>query len=124
VYENNRPSTKGAGSPSATVNADLSTKRALTFGFEWGSDQNEIDPNPFDAATVTVLAFPEKEGDAFTVRFQLHFTDDRALDETFSSPLSTSHFVCGGAPRARRPQCGRGRGHLTVRAAHRPAPPG
>ena len=98
VYENNRPSTKGAGSPSATVNADLSTKRALTFGFEWGSDQNEIDPNPFDAATVTVLAFPEKEGDAFTVRFQLHFTDDRALDETFSSPLSTSHFVCGGAP--------------------------
>ncbi|HEY1697193.1 MAG TPA: hypothetical protein VGG39_33765 [Polyangiaceae bacterium] len=55
------------------------------------------DPNPYDEATMTVLAIPKKEGDSLRVRVQLHFTDGATLDQTFvSPPLAETDTPCGG----------------------------
>jgi hypothetical protein len=93
AYQTNPPTGPGEASP-AQQSASVPAGSALQFTFEWGSNRNEVDPNPLDAATVTVLALPAKDGDPLTVRFQLHFTDNRKLDETFSGPLSTAYSSC------------------------------
>ena len=93
AYQTNPPS--GPGEASWAQQAMSSpTDSALRVAFDWGSNRNEVDPNPLDAATVTVLAFPAKDGDPLTVRFQFHFTDNRKLDETFSGPLYTGFSGC------------------------------
>lgn len=69
--------------------ADFSLLRGLTPSLP--------DPNPYDQATLTVVALPQKEGDSLVVRIQLHFTDGKTLDETFTSPLAETDTPCGGA---------------------------
>jgi hypothetical protein len=76
---------QNAGTPDGT----------LQFGFSWGSNKDEIDPNPLAAVTVTVLAFPAKDGDPLTVHYVLSFTDAQTLDITFSSGMMS---VMGGCP--------------------------
>ncbi len=80
----------------AEQRASSPTDSAIQFDFTWGSELSEVDASPLGAATVTVLAFPEQDGDPLTVRFQLHFQDVQSLDETFSGPLVSSY---GGCPR-------------------------
>jgi hypothetical protein len=93
AYQMNPPSGPGEA-PSAQQSATLPSDSSLSVGFEWGSNPDEVDRHPLDAATVTVLAFPAKDGDPLTVRFQFHFTDNRKLDETFSGPLYTGFSGC------------------------------
>jgi hypothetical protein len=85
--------TVAALASTAQQSASSPADSALHVTFE-GGYESEVDPNPLDAATVTVLAFPAMDGDPLTVRFQLHFTDNRKLDETFSGPLSTVFGGC------------------------------
>lgn len=85
--------TLAAQAPSAQQSASSPADSALQVTFD-GGYESEVDPNPLDAATVTVLAFPAKDGDPLTVRFQFHFTDNRKLDETFSGPLYTGFSGC------------------------------
>jgi hypothetical protein len=83
----NPPSTPGDPTEvtqSGTAPADANLEQ---FVFFWGSKANTVDSNPIDSATVTVLAFPEKNEDPLTVRVQLRFTDGKTLDESFSGPL-------------------------------------
>jgi hypothetical protein len=68
---------------------------SVEFAFGRGSNQSMLDPNAFDHATVTVLAFPTKDGDPLTLRLQLHFTDGQTLDQTFSGPLVSTYGGCG-----------------------------
>jgi hypothetical protein len=67
---------------------------AVAFGYSQGSDPSEIDPGAFDAVTITILAMPSQNGAPLTVRIEIHFADGKTLDETFSSPLSTSWSGC------------------------------
>jgi hypothetical protein len=83
------PQSTASGDPtgatqSGTAPADANLDQ---FDFFWGSKANTVDSNPLDSATVTVLAFPEKNEDPLTVRVQLRFTDGKTLDESFSGPL-------------------------------------
>ena len=55
----------------------------LGFSLARGMTTNLPDPNPYDQATLTVLAIPKKEGDPLEVRVQLRFTDGATLDQTF-----------------------------------------
>jgi hypothetical protein len=80
-----------ASSAQQTASSPADSTLQVTFD---GGYESEVDPNPLDAATVTVLAFPAKDGDPLTVRFQFHFTDNRKLDETFSGPLYTGFSGC------------------------------
>jgi hypothetical protein len=73
-----------------------SAEGALSFEFGSGSRVGEIDSTPLSAVTVTVLAFPHEDGDSFTVRFVLAFSDGQTLDETFSNTMvSNVSFDCG-----------------------------
>jgi hypothetical protein len=66
----------------------------LGVTYSQGWDPSAIDTGPFDVATITVVSMPTEDGEPMTVRVQLHFVDGRALDETFSAPLSTPEDGC------------------------------
>jgi hypothetical protein len=67
------------------------------LSFARGSNQATLDPNAFTKATITIVAFPAKDGEPLTVRVQLSFSDTQTLDQTFSAPLVTQvNGVCGG----------------------------
>jgi hypothetical protein len=69
----------------------------LGFSLARGLTPALPDANPYDQATMTVLAIPKKEGDVLKVRVQLHFTDGATLDQTFASPpLDEADTPCGG----------------------------
>ena len=59
----------------------------VQFRFERGIDQTTLDANAYDAATLTIEALPQNDGDPFTVRIQLHFTDGHTFDATYSGPV-------------------------------------
>jgi hypothetical protein len=52
-----------------------------------GFDQTTLDTGPFNQATVTIVAMPAQDGDALTIRVQLHFSDVHTLDQTYSGPV-------------------------------------
>ncbi len=68
----------------------------LAFSLARGMTTDRPDPNPYDQATLTVLAIPQKEHDTLQVRVQLHFTDGATLDQTFVAPLDETVTPCGG----------------------------
>ena len=79
------------------ASAEVNRNPVLGFGLARGMTIALPDPNPYDQATMTVLAIPQKEGDTLQVRVQLHFTDGGTLDETFVSPtLDEMDTPCGG----------------------------
>jgi hypothetical protein len=47
----------------------------------------EIDANVLDAVSVTLVAFPSKDGDPLTVHYVLHFADGQTLDITVSGRM-------------------------------------
>jgi hypothetical protein len=53
--------------------------------------------NAFTKATITVVAFPQKDGDPLSVRVQLEFSDAKQLDETFTAVVGAAFSGCGGA---------------------------
>lgn len=67
-----------------------------SFSLLRGLTPSAPDPNPFDEATLTVVSLPQKEGDAFSVRIELHFTDGKALGQTFTSVLDEQPTACAG----------------------------
>ena len=78
--------TPGSLSDEGTQSAD-SSDGALQVSFSWGAELAEIDPNPLTAVTVTVEAFPAKDGQPLTVHCILSFSDAQTLDMTFSAPM-------------------------------------
>jgi hypothetical protein len=59
----------------------------IELDFDRGADRTYLDAVAFDHATVTVVSMPAHDGDALTVRVQLHVTDGHTLDETYSGPV-------------------------------------
>jgi hypothetical protein len=88
-----------AGPPINVINTNEENAQTsddvVRFSFERGSDQTTVDRNAFTKATITVLAFPAKDGEPLTVRVQLSFSDNQILDQTFSAPLVTESGSCG-----------------------------
>jgi hypothetical protein len=75
---------------------DARRNNVLAFSLARGTAIDRPDPNPYDQATLTVLAIPKKEGDTLQVRVQLHFPA-ATLDQTFvSPPLAEAVTPCGG----------------------------
>jgi hypothetical protein len=73
----------GEGPPSRPI--QRANRGSIDFALLRGSDP--ADPGDFDAVTLTFLAMPAGEGDALTLRVQVHFEDGQTLDATFSGPL-------------------------------------
>jgi hypothetical protein len=64
-------------------------------GSEVGDGPCNFDQVAFDSVTLTFEAIPTEDGAPLTVRLQVHFTDGKVLDETFSADLTTD---AGGCP--------------------------
>jgi len=83
------------GSPMSTrVQTASAAGGVATFNFTWGADVSEIDPSTLASVTLTVEAFPAKDGDALTVRCVLAFTDSKTLDITFSGATLSDYGSC------------------------------
>jgi hypothetical protein len=67
----------------------------VSFGYQQGADPSNFDQVAFDSVTLTFEAIPTEDGAPLTVRLQVHFTDGKVLDETFSADLTTD---AGGCP--------------------------
>jgi hypothetical protein len=79
---------------SARMQTAATPDGVATFSFSWGADASEIDPNTLASVTLTVEAFPAKDGDLLTVRCVLTFTDSKTLDMTFSSATLSGFSGC------------------------------
>jgi len=91
------PSPGSNDDPEDAYRQDAHGNDQLGFSLGRGMTPNLPDPNPYDQATLAVLAIPTKEGDTLQVRVQLHFTDGATLDETFvSPPLIEMDTPCAG----------------------------
>lgn len=73
----------------------LASDGVLSFQFQWSpSNPGEIDPNPLDHVTVTIIDFPSADGEPMTVRYVLHFTDQQTLDVTISGDTQLDAGGC------------------------------
>lgn len=84
----------GPSGPTTWYAFQYATSDTVRVEYSQGTDPAEIDTGAFDAAFATLVHLPVADGQPFTVRLQIHFADGKVLDQTFSSPLTTSVSGC------------------------------